>query len=342
MPFQSITALHLTSQIIQLSETSSNECSADESHFKLDLMTDDFGSQTRWILKKTGQRDAIMRGPPSGTTYDSNSNFVRGVCLPPGAYRFIIFDSGKDGLNVPDTNSGSYAVYLGEKKVAGSPRRRKHWRKRLHKFTVASKTPAPKPKPASKPTSKPSVDVVAGGSSEVVCSSAERMVQLEIKTDRWGGDTSWEVAKEGEALIESNKVYGSHETELTHFCLKKGSTYDFVLRDKVGDGLCCSHGEGYFKVALLEEDGSWKEIIKGGSFQSKELMVGINLKESTMTVRDAEWLDSHNRRREKWHLENGKDFGKQFFYFRFTFIIVSNAELSCILSSFNMEPWSER
>lgn len=299
VPMLSLTIFHLFAE--QTDEVSSTNCDVDESYVKLDLITDDFGYQTRWALKKS-RRNAIMRGPPEGSVYESNTNYTSGICLPEGNYQFVIFDSGKDGLNSPKTNAGMYALSIDGVKVIGSPSRKTLWRKRFHKFTVSPKMLGP----TQKPTPSPEQDRYSG----VTCSSSERKVKLEIKTDKWGGDTSWEVAKDGKTLLRSDKDYGPDETDVTHFCLAKGSSYDFILRDKVGDGMCCSHGEGYFKVSLEEEDESWREIISGGTFRSKELTYVINLKEAKMTTRDIEWLDSHNRRREKWHTEYRKTYGE--------------------------------
>ena len=64
---------------------------------------------------------------------------------------------------------------------------------------------------------------------------------------------------------------------------------------------CCTHGQGYYKFSLLEDDGSWNTIISGGTKKTKEETHVINLEPQTMTKRDQEWLDSHNIRRKEWH-----------------------------------------
>lgn len=266
-----------------------NECNDNESLFKFDVTTDDNGAQTRWILKKA--RNIILHGPPPGTKYNSNSNYVETLCLPHGTYKVFVFDNGNDGLVSP----GKYTGYLDGKKKFGSPSGEKKWNRRVHPFTI-NKTSSP----SSKPTNS---------ANDVSCSSSESKVKVEIKTDKWGVDTSWEIANaQGQPLIESNKVYGSYEKETRIFCLDKGSSYDFILRDKVGDGMSEGESEGYFKVSLFN-NGSWSEIISGGAFRSKELTHVINLEGTNMTPRDIEWLDSHNIRRRKWHTSNGKTYG---------------------------------
>ena len=89
------------------------------------------------------------------------------------------------------------------------------------------------------------------------------------------------------------------------FCLKKNSSYDFVLRDKVGDGM----SEGYYKVYLQNDSLTWREIISGGSFRSQELRYKINLKGTQMTDPDIEWLESHNICRQEWHTSHDRSYG---------------------------------
>lgn len=275
----------------------SKVCNQNEIDFKLDLTTDDYGSQTRWILKKS-RRNIIRRGPLKNTKYDSNSNYHEHVCLLPGNYKLIIFDSGRDGLKSP----GKYAAYIDGKKRFGSPASYKSWKKRVHKFKIPPKTTSPPtPKPSSKPAST--------STNDIECSTSERKIKVDIETDKYGQDTSWSVNKEGSMLVESGKVYGSNESDSTIFCLRKGSSYDFILYDKVGDGMCCSNGKGSFKISVFHND-SWNEIISGAEFRAKELQYTINLEEPQLSPRDIEWLDSHNSRRKKWHTTYGKSYGE--------------------------------
>jgi hypothetical protein len=133
-------------------------------------------------------------------------------------------------------------------------------------------------------------------------------VKVEIKTDKFGSDTSWEVVDaQGNTLFESGSTYGAFESDIRLICLKKGSSYDFVVRDKWGDGMCCMKGDGYYKVSLMES-GLWRDVLSGGAFRTKELRQAINLKKPTMTQRDVEWLDSHNNRRKSWHTAHGKSY----------------------------------
>lgn len=298
-----------------------SKCRSNEQFFKLDLTTDNYGFETRWVLK-TASDTPIMRGPPSGTNYASNTRYLEGICLPVGeSYKFVIIDSFKDGICC-DWGSGSYAGYVNGVKKMSSPRNAIAWGKRVHRFTIVSPPPTSNPitpLPTTKPTIKaftskaPTVSPSKRLSSSTElkkssCSSSERRVKVELLTDKHGEDTSWEVINaQGKTLVESNKVYAAYEFDVSEFCLAKGSSYEFVLHDVWGDGMCCTSGQGHFKV-YIEDGNSWKEIIAGGAFKKKELRLGINLKQHEMTERDHEWLDSHNTRRKEWHTAHGKSY----------------------------------
>jgi hypothetical protein len=183
-----------------------------------------------------------------------------------------MIDSGRDGIKSP----GRYNVYIDGVKTFGS--RRTAWKKRVHRFTITAPSPSPTPMPPSQPHTTP-----------VQCSPASQTkVKLELLTDKFGGDTSWEVDDQGKTLIKSDKVYGSGESDVKTFCLDKGRSYNFIFRDKVGGGF---QSDGYFKVSLFD-DNSWREVVSVSKFRSKELEYKINLKEVAMTVRDQEWLVS--------------------------------------------------
>ena len=60
------------------------------------------------------------------------------------------------------------------------------------------------------------------------------------------------------------------------FCIPQGK-YTFTMTDSYGDGMCCSHGNGYFKVfyrdtQVIESDGTFPAPTKDGpsSVQSNE------------------------------------------------------------------------
>jgi hypothetical protein len=142
-------------------------CNADERSFKFELTTDSSGSETRWVLKK--KRQVILRGPAQGTKFNSQTTYVKDACLSTGKYKLVIVDISGNGLARP----GGYAWYLDGKKIFSSADDEK-WKKRIHRFIV-----------------KPTLVNV----DDPTCTLSEQKVKVDIKTDKWGGDTSWVISE---------------------------------------------------------------------------------------------------------------------------------------------------
>ncbi|KAL7547206.1 hypothetical protein ACHAWF_010523 [Thalassiosira exigua] len=297
------------------------KCDGDESSFKIDLTTDNYGFETSWTLEalEGGKWTQIESGPPGAFNYAKNTRYLGVYCLRQGDYRFTIRDMYKDGMCC-SFGEGHYAGYLDGSKQFSSPSGESKWALRRHRFEVSfpnkptdkptslpTRTPTQKPtrKPSQRPTTKPSLP---GKPKISACNGSQRKAKIEILTDKWGKDTSWKVTKAGSIVAESTREYGSHEKDELEVCLDEGATYDLIVRDEHSDGMCCSYGGGYYKVYLKEEDGSWDEIISGGNIRTKETKHSINLQEQTMTDRDGDWLNSHNSRRKEWHERYNKTY----------------------------------
>jgi hypothetical protein len=75
-------------------------------------------------------------------------------------------------------------------------------------------------------------------------------------------------------------------------------SYDFVITDGFGDGICCTDGNtGKYVV-----DINGHVILVGGRFKAKNvthgIIVGYN---ANLTDKDQAFLDAHNERRKKYH-----------------------------------------
>lgn len=138
----------------------------------------------------------------------------------------------------------------------------------------------------------------------LTCMEPKRKITIEIKTDSYGADTSWEFkVQNGRVLATNDRVYGSNEIDTTEICIKKGKLYEFTVRDKYGDGMCCHYGNGSYKIkteSSRTEDGE-EIILHGGRFQEKEMTHLINTTSPLMSDRDHLWLEAHNIRRKLWH-----------------------------------------
>jgi len=122
------------------------DCGSNEEYFKIDIRTDG-RSENSWKLKKR-QGDSnkwaqIQSGPPGGRKYSANNRFLGGFCLSSGDYRFVILDSGEDGMCCSFGNKGKYTGYVKGSKIFSSPSNEKDWRQRVHKFSISNPSALP-------------------------------------------------------------------------------------------------------------------------------------------------------------------------------------------------------
>ncbi len=96
------------------------------------------------------------------------------------------------------------------------------------------------------------------------CSNNE--VTLELRLDNYPSETTWRLVNEAGQTVESGGNYSTAGSKVTKtLCLPDGC-YDFIINDSYGDGICCSYGNGSYK--LTDSDGN--TIASGGSFRSTE------------------------------------------------------------------------
>ncbi len=100
--------------------------------------------------------------------------------------------------------------------------------------------------------------------------AADATVTVEILTDNYGSETSWElvdgdgnVVAEGGSLL-SNTLYSWDVPVMACGC------YTFTIFDSFGDGICCSYGNGYYNVYF---EGSL--VATGGDFGDDESVANI-------------------------------------------------------------------
>lgn len=93
---------------------------------------------------------------------------------------------------------------------------------------------------------------------------------LELTTDEYPNETSWEVVDEAGTIVFSGSGFEDNYEELTTYFLPMQlptvGCYRFTLIDSGGDGLCCGYGDGSYK--LLNESGELLQ--EGGAFGSSE------------------------------------------------------------------------
>jgi len=93
---------------------------------------------------------------------------------------------------------------------------------------------------------------------------SEKVFELELQTDNYGSETSWDIKNDIDAVIASGNEYASSGSFTEQRCLSD-QAYTFTIYDAYGDGICCGYGQGSYKLTY---DG---EVVKqGGQFASSE------------------------------------------------------------------------
>lgn len=96
-------------------------------------------------------------------------------------------------------------------------------------------------------------------------------LQVTIVADHWPKETSWEVVLpqvENEVIAKgsSDDLVPGDPVQFLECVNNRNGCYEFIISDSGGDGICCEHGNGSYKVSY---DG--EEIKQGGAFYDKEI-----------------------------------------------------------------------
>ena len=104
-----------------------------------------------------------------------------------------------------------------------------------------------------------------GGSENEYATS---QVILELITDDYAEETSWEFREIGGALIDSGSYDETDDntTFVETFNVNLNTCYEFTLFDSYGDGICCQYGDGEY--SLSTSDG--EVIFEGAEFEESE------------------------------------------------------------------------
>jgi len=145
------------------------------------------------------------------------------------------------------------------------------------------------------------------------CAAGCTPVRVVVKTDGHPGDSSWQLKRKRNVVwTEEYKNKRAHTEYATEKCLGTGK-YEFKMMDRPwGDGICCRHGEGYYKLEA-KHDGKWHTLLQGGKFKNVErsiVFIGSkhgNKWKNQMTQREKEYLEAHNVRRKRYHTKWGKE-----------------------------------
>ncbi len=88
-----------------------------------------------------------------------------------------------------------------------------------------------------------------------------------VRTDKYPNESSWVMKDDIDTTVAERSFAGEErETEYSDVLNLEAGAYTFTMFDSYGDGMCCSFGEGYWR--LVAQDGT--EIAAGGEFTDQE------------------------------------------------------------------------
>ena len=97
-----------------------------------------------------------------------------------------------------------------------------------------------------------------------------QQITLELLTDDYAEETSWEFREVGGALIDSgsyNQTSDDNTTFIETFGVVQDNCYEFEIFDSFGDGICCEFGEGFYTLTTDSAD----VIFDGSEFSGSEI-----------------------------------------------------------------------
>jgi len=311
----------VTGEAVDQSDRRLAACGTGMSHMFFFFRTDNYAYENSWELLDPNN-NVLDSGPPRNMNYEDDTSYTGQKCLPPGQnYKLRMVDAGRDGMcsgNVNTFGCGSFKMMLNGATIhdykQGTAGWSDRWNRKDFKFTI--------------PPFTPRIDAGGGGNgggnnggnSDSFCAKVKtkvmhhrgncelpggkqgHRVRVQLKVDKYGKETSWKIRSlnaNGVANPSPRMALGpiveKDEMKTVEQCLSPGK-YELEVLDL--DGVCCRHGEGFFKLHVNN-----LQLLDGGSFQGSikhTFQLGFNWIDS-MTERDCEWWWAHDYRRRDWH-----------------------------------------
>jgi hypothetical protein len=185
----------------------------------------------------------------SGSGYDNESFYTENEWIEDGEYTFTIHDSYGDGICC-GYGSGSYSVLLDGVQVTPAENSGSFASSESTSFGEDATLLDPSSSPSKKPSS----------------SSCIHSFQLDLWTDRYAAETSWDLRDSSGSVVVAGSDYDNESFYTENECIDDGE-YTFTIYDSYGDGVCCGYGSGSYSV-LFDEVQVTQE--NSGSFASSE------------------------------------------------------------------------
>lgn len=117
-----------------------------------------------------------------------------------------------------------------------------------------------------------SVSVVSEEWQNIIIEGEEEEFTIEVAQDKYGNQTTWEIKASDHTILASGGPYktllsgNGTKVNTAKVVLSAGDCVQFTINDQIGDGICCTYGEGYYKII----DSKGNVIVDGnGDFGSK-------------------------------------------------------------------------
>jgi len=118
----------------------------------------------------------------------------------------------------------------------------------------------------------------ATGPCELECTATNPAFEcvdltVDLLTDKFGGETSWELIDLDAGVTIGSRAPNSLENETAYtdtFCGDPARCYESRFHDSVGDGICCLFGQGKYSITL---DSTETPSPSGGAFGSIETVL---------------------------------------------------------------------
>ena len=83
------------------------------------------------------------------------------------------------------------------------------------------------------------------------CAADEHSVEIEILTDAFSSELSWDIVDNCTgSIIQTGGYYAAYSYNLESHCIPNTAQYTLNVYDSGGDGMCCAFGAGYYNVQL--------------------------------------------------------------------------------------------
>ncbi|MFD0965135.1 M43 family zinc metalloprotease [Pseudofulvibacter geojedonensis] len=246
----------------------------NENEVIVKITFDNYPEETSWEIKNDS--GTVVASKSYSSSNPDGSTVEEKYCLPNDCYTFTIKDAYGDGICCSYGN-GSYTVTgpNGVIKSGGS-------------FTSSEATnfcfgtTAPTCSDGIQNGDETGVDC---GGSCAPCQPTCSDVKLRLKFDNYPEETSWEIKNNSGTVVASGGTYANQADgsilNITE-CLPAGC-YSLVMKDAYGDGMCCSYGNGSFRLTNVSTGAV---LASGASFNStitKNFCIGTTRNDMLLT-----------------------------------------------------------